>query len=528
MIRFRSLELEGFKNVGQGRVVLSNVTSIDDIGGGADIVGLYGQNGSGKTSFVQALSVIKYLMSGETLDSKFKEYISSERGFMDIKVEFFVAYGDDDALSDYILGIVDAVPEHTPYIGTYAVRIGSYLGRAPLVLSESLSCKNISAGESMHVVFSWELADGGRGGEPPLTSVPGMSDALTKIVDSASEEWSFDLGQIAPASRWQAFLGTGNALSSRFEAMRSQSFREGSSLLFSSGFMAIAAECLSRDGAKATKGSRDAIARVLRPSLNISATCRYFATKNMVVLPTAHQGVLPLRFLPLASHEGEHGDYADNFIFLDIDSEIEMDSKMVEEIERTLENVNDVIGEIVPGLKVTVKRLGRIVGSNGETLERIGLLSVRGDVAVPLRNESEGIQKLLSIVSLLIDVHSNPATLVGIDEFDSGVFEYLLGEILQALSEHGYGQLVFTAHNLRPLEVLPSSSICFTTAEPDNRYVRARGVRGSNNLRSMYLRTIRLGSDEEDMYVSTSPLRIDGALYEAGARVREMLRKTRD
>lgn len=59
MIRLRVLEITDFKNVEYGRVVLSNVSSIEDIGNGAEIVGLYGQNGSGKTSFIQALSILK-------------------------------------------------------------------------------------------------------------------------------------------------------------------------------------------------------------------------------------------------------------------------------------------------------------------------------------------------------------------------------------------------------------------------------------------------------------------------------------
>jgi len=186
-----------------------------------------------------------------------------------------------------------------------------------------------------------------------------------------------------------------------------------------------------------------------------------------------------------------------------------------------------VICEIVPGLRIVVKRLREVVGNNGEVLETIDLMSVRGDTSVPLRNESEGIKKILSVVSLLVDVHTNPATLVGIDEFDSGVFECLLGEILEAVSKNGCGQLVFTAHNLRPLEVLPSSDIWFTTVNQARRYTRASGVHGSNNLRRMYLRDIRLGGNEEDLYVPTSPLRIDSALYEAGMATRELQRQER-
>ena len=78
----------------------------------------------------------------------------------------------------------------------------------------------------------------------------------------------------------------------------------------------------------------------------------------------------------------------------------------------------------------------------------------------------------------------------------SHFFEFLLGEILQVISVHGKGQLIFTAHNLRPLECLPSSCLVFTTTNPDNRYIKFRGSGASNNLRSQYLRAINLGGQK--------------------------------
>lgn len=73
MIRLRALEITDFKNVEFGRVALSGVSSIEDIGNGADVVGLYGQNGSGKTSFIQAISILKTLMAGNELDRCVRE-----------------------------------------------------------------------------------------------------------------------------------------------------------------------------------------------------------------------------------------------------------------------------------------------------------------------------------------------------------------------------------------------------------------------------------------------------------------------
>ena len=64
-----------------------------------------------------------------------------------------------------------------------------------------------------------------------------------------------------------------------------------------------------------------------------------------------------------------------------------------------------------------------------------------------------------------------------VDELDAGIFEYLLGELLKVISEKGKGQLIFTSHNLRPLETIDKGFIAFTTVNPENRYIRFVNVK---------------------------------------------------
>ena len=78
----------------------------------------------------------------------------------------------------------------------------------------------------------------------------------------------------------------------------------------------------------------------------------------------------------------------------------------------------------------------------------------------------------VSQIKDLIMVYNNPSITVAIDELDSGIFEYLLGELLNIISEKGKGQLIFTSHNLRPLETIDKGFIAFTTWY--NRFYRFR------------------------------------------------------
>ena len=108
---------------------------------------------------------------------------------------------------------------------------------------------------------------------------------------------------------------------------------------------------------------------------------------------------------------------------------------------------------------------------------------------------------------------------VAIDELDSGVFEYLLGELLKVLSQGGRGQLIFTSHNLRALETLDPVCVAFTTADPKNRYVTYQSDGEAENLRDVYYRHLILGTDEtQRLYEPTNTGRIAFAMREAGQK----------
>ena len=148
---------------------------------------------------------------------------------------------------------------------------------------------------------------------------------------------------------------------------------------------------------------------------------------------------------------------------------------------------------------------------------RVELMSVReGKKPIPIRMESEGIIKIISILNALILAFSNPSVCLAIDEFDAGIFEYMLGELLDIFAKSAKGQLVFTSHNLRALEMLKKESIMFSTANPDNRYIHMKNVKGTNNLRSLYIRSITLGGQDEVIYEETDSLKIAKAFRKAG------------
>ena len=175
-----------------------------------------------------------------------------------------------------------------------------------------------------------------------------------------------------------------------------------------------------------------------------------------------------------------------------------------------------VLGEIIPGLSVELINLEKQLMPDGKTGMTVELVSNKNDKKVPLRYESDGIKKIISVLHMLIFMYNNPSMTVAIDELDSGVFEYLLGEILKIIDESGRGQLIFTSHNFRPLEILHKQSIIFTTTNSKNRYIRLTNVKSNNNLRDFYYHDLILGGQKECIYESTNSFAIARAFRIAG------------
>ena len=241
-----------------------------------------------------------------------------------------------------------------------------------------------------------------------------------------------------------------------------------------------------------------------------------YGNLELFVINTQNNGLLTMNALPLVfKYENENTGAVGN-IMLPLDEAETIPKEAAELIEKIIPNMNIVLSQIIPDLTISMYNFGPQILENGNIGCRVQLMSKKNSKEIPLRCESEGIKKIVSILQLLIVVYNKPSTTVAIDELDSGVFEYLLGELLRIISEKGKGQLIFTSHNLRPLETLDKGFIAFTTINPENRYLRMTNVKDNNNLRDFYYRDIVLGEQNEIVYEPTNNYEIALAFREAG------------
>ena len=489
VVRLTSIELNHFKNVAHGRIDLSSWKPGERIA--SDIIGIYGQNGSGKTSVVLAFMILQKLFMGSPLPGFVGECLEAGRDSLSIIVSGLWGnrFGKPHACSIEEKGLF-----------SYTVEIARRRGGL-VVKRERLALKVLQPSESsFRTLFDYFLDEEDDGGFA-----------------------------LKPKTQWEGLFGPEPSLGVDLALAQRMSVKEGSSFLFSNAMFSLLCVKLDAIYDSYSKGERAFSRKAakafgeLYPNLRLLVlSLTSFSYKDMAVVTTTRQAGLSLNVLRISTHEGETGCFADNSFQIDISKPYLATKDQLDVLEPTVSTVSTVLAALVPGLSFCVERLGSSLTDEGELAERVELVVSRGNTVVPLRSESEGVKKLVAILVMLIDVYSKPGAFVAIDELDSGLFEFLLGEILQVLQEHGRGQLVFTAHNLRPLETLDKGSLVFTTTNPNNRYTTFKGSGATNNLRSQYLRAINLGGQPETIYEPTSKFEIDSAFYDAGCAVDEL------
>jgi len=424
----------------------------------AEILGIYGQNGSGKTAVVDALYFLQKVMIGADLDQSLEDYMDMDSDTAEIFADFNIFMDDIVFEIGYRLSL-------------------SRKEKEVVISRETLSAaKNENGIRTNKTVFMDYQRD--------QTNVIFKPQKRLDEVLEENKEIKTDLivaRKMAEKSNCSYIFG---------ESSREIFCRE-----YENGFQQFSA---------------------------IISSLFEFALKDLFVIRNTHSGVISANFvLPMAfrienDNMGAKGDFT-----VSLTEPILVDEERKNLLETIVEQINIVLYTIIPGLQVTIKNYGKQSLDNGEEGWKLELMSKReGMKEIPIRMESEGIIKIISILNALIQAFGNPSICLVIDELDSGIFEYMLGELLDIFKKSAKGQLIFTSHNLRALEMIDKESIMFSTTNPNNRYIHMKNVRESNNLRNMYIRSITLGGQSEEIYEETDSLKIARAFRKAGQGVR--------
>ena len=470
IVRFERILINNLKNVGHGEVSLPNPRRPE----GASVLGIYGQNGSGKSTLIDALEIAQQCMAGRRLDGRFAQLVSvdADYGFMECELSVRRADRDD----------------------AYRV-IYSFKMRSDVVESGEADHKPEKDDEERFVlrVFDERLA--------VANDAPGEKSRMTTLIDTSGS------GSFGPAAKYRQIIGKDPEESVELTVEKRLAYRESRSFVFSKKLKKAILEKHEDEGEPP---------QVVRDTMRAINALGHFALIQMFVLNTHDAGMLALDALPFPFRVVGGDRITGGGVLLPMRGAQTIPESVYMPVNTAIENMNIVLQELIPGLTISLNKLGTEIMKNGETGVNVQLVSVRNGKNIPLSCESEGIKRIVSFLHLLILMFNDPSVTVVIDEIDSGVFEYLLGELLGIVSEHGRGQLIFTCHNLRPLETIDRGFVAFTTTNPDKRYARMANVKSSNNLRDFYYRDIVLGGQKERLYEPTNNGEIELAFIEAG------------
>ena len=176
------------------------------------------------------------------------------------------------------------------------------------------------------------------------------------------------------------------------------------------------------------------------------------------------KGALLPSFLPLVGDSNDEIDESDKKVY---EKEIHKVEQLLKVFKPELKKI-----EIFPiskrGAKVTYKK--SLVYNNGDVVE--------------LEYESTGIKKLFRLFTYLSVVDNGGV--VFIDEFDANIHDVYLCKLVEYFTEYTNGQLIFTTHNLGPMEVLDKAEKKYSIDFINNQSVASWRKNGNYSVVKVY------------------------------------------
>lgn len=578
IFRIHSIEMFNFRNIEHSKIVFPNSETTDLQKVAPSVLGIYGENGSGKTSVVLALSLLKQLVSGSSVTDRYTRYIRSGCERATVVYEFTYNKGSfikNANLSNFERDAISNISKLLNYEISYSVDIVSYElsekqnnnhGKAIQIENERLTIKvgqgntiiipkqvfidtteSICSGknqafgsrskyklftqgdselqselcknkvelkrQSKSFIFSSELfllLAGKYSSSKAHKLIHAFShlsltvDEICSLEDHRNEQiilsfrdllsencelngFDFDVDYINSADEDRLFELAEKFILLLLSEIKNE-FNTSTDIDKTTDIELMLDEVLSLREEIETN-------ELYKEQLQFNHLMEILYIVSTAVVDKLHV-IGTNRNLPIVLRYSKYNKLTNSYestyrvMPLKLNEATRINSNIYSEIVDSIDGLSQVLSILVPNLSLTIKDFG-IIKEDNKDFREIEVLAIRNGITIPLKNESDGIRRLVSIISPLIGVYNDPSIMLVVDEIDSGLYEFLLGDLLQAMvssnqkQKTGKGQLIFTAHNLRPLEVLPYKCIAFTTRDPKDRFTSI-ALRGNSNLRDTY------------------------------------------
>lgn len=455
VIRLVAMEINHVKNVNHGMLEFSKSRK-------GSILGIYGQNGSGKTVVVDCMVLLKCLLSGKRIPSDFYYYINAQSTTAHVKYCFEIK---TDLGKSY---------------AEYEVEILKNRELSFCISKEKLSVRETVEGKATRLTPVFEYQKG------------------EKELFRPRKYYSY----FENKKRMDSMVALGIAQQGTENYNEEKQKPEVGSFLFSKKAQEVFAQ--AEDDVKSI--------------FFFSSVLQDYGMYNLAVIENEHYALLALNLdmIPINISWPDSVKSRIAGIMLKLTDINVIPKEIFPYVANTIEQINIVMKALVPEIRLEIYNAFDKLMENGKDGIQFEIITLRNGAKIPLLYESAGIKKLISICSNLVACYNRESYCLVVDELDSGIYEFLLGECLEVMQEKAKGQLIFTSHNLRPLEVLENEYLIYTTVNQDNRYIKTTNIKNTQNKRLSYLRSIKLGGQKEKLYNETNIYEMELAMRRAG------------
>ena len=449
----KSIEIKNFKTIKDSKIEFKR-----------NLSAIYGPNGTGKTAIIEVLDIMKsYFIKPFRKVNTLKE---KEEHFKE-KILKGISIDKKNTIISIIFSIdrfdYKVLVEFNKYTDDFL-----YVSREELSFKEANSrkkFKNIIRVSNVQDAISPEIYIE----NSTKNEFNNIENSILKIIEGGSKKFITDFGNLSSS------LG-----------------------LIVKYFMSICSE-----KKKEYKSIPKALSLVIKKLIKIQ---KIFL--NMVIITLKEQALYNLNLLiPMNIHtDNAHGTLAVNYRDSKGNIYSEREAKILED---TVKEINLVFSTIIPNSNLSTER--KVTSLEGEELKiGVNIYVEREGRKLLLDQESTGVIKIVSLLSIILYYIKDKNAIVAIDEFDIHIFEYLLALFLEKISLYARGQLIFTAHNLLPMEKLDKECIIISTKDEEKgvKYVYLKGASVTTNLRQKYLRSQTMWTEEniEPLLLNSSAL----------------------
>lgn len=449
-VRILKTQLESFKNVHYGEITYVNYYNAEYRAtlNKNDIIGIYGQNGSGKTAMVEALDVLKYILSGQEIPYPVFE------------------------------GLIDNDIETKMTTIFYAECLNNkYKVQYTFSLKKVLETKKINICDEELII--WQRGAQWKSKKKihfrnPFYNASSILDGKKLFVESEPANYFGKLSFYKAIDQMAIFCGQRNI-----------------SLFFN--------EFIDKNLTAINDNNEEAL-----QLLEVLNALYDFGRWGMQVIKVSQLGQINTNaVLPINVHSEAGNIILQGCLPMFVNGHAQIPENTFNLLQHAIKAINTAISSIIPDLQIRIDNTQEEVIEDGTKIIQIDSYSVRNGKSILTKYESEGIKRIVSLLNAMIAYYNDSNVCLIVDELDSGIFEYLLGELLQVFRYEAKGQLIFTSHNLRVLEKLENDNIICSTINPKNRYIKLQGIEKNNNKRDFYIRALALGGQKEDLYDSS-------------------------